>query len=47
MTTLTELFVRFTLAEANARRDQTTMPLAARPEVLKPGPHRDFTSEGS
>lgn len=36
LTALTELFLRFTLAQANAKRAEETAPVA-RPEVLKPG----------
>lgn len=46
MTALTELFVRFTLAEANVKREKNDGPLVSRPEVLKPGPDRDSTAEG-
>lgn len=47
MAALTELFVRFTLAEAHASRDLQNEPVIARPEVLKPvrgAP--DLTAEG-
>lgn len=37
MTVLTELFVRFTLSEANARRTSEPSPVMTRPEVLKQG----------
>lgn len=46
MTALTELFVRFTLAEANARRTSETSPVRTRPEVLKPVGDWDRTGEG-
>lgn len=47
MTALTELFVRFTLAEAPANRGTEEEPVTVRPDVLKPGTDRDFTAEGS
>ncbi|MFD2839206.1 hypothetical protein ACFSYH_01275 [Populibacterium corticicola] len=46
MTALTELFVRFTLAEANARRASEAAPVTTRPEVLKPVGDWDRTGEG-
>ena len=46
LTSLTELFVRFTLAEANTKRDQATGQSAARPESPKPANGRDFAGEG-
>lgn len=46
MTLLTELFVRYTLAEANSRRDAHDPPVIPRPEVLKPAYDPDFTAEG-
>ena len=45
MTALTELFVRFTLAEANARRADTPPPVIVRPEVLKPGTDQEFRAK--
>lgn len=45
MTALTELFVRFTLAEANAKRDAGNPPVVVRPEALKPGSDWDRTAE--
>ncbi|MGO2655874.1 MULTISPECIES: hypothetical protein [Brachybacterium] len=46
MTALTELFVRFTLAEAHANRATDAEPVIVRPDVLKPGADRDLTAEG-
>ncbi len=46
MTALTELFVRFTLAEAKVRRASEPSPVATRPEVLKPVGDWDRTGEG-
>lgn len=46
MTALTELFVRFTLAEANARRASDPSPVTTRPEVLKPVGDWDRAGEG-
>lgn len=46
MTLLTEFFVRYTLAEANSRRDAHDPPVIPRPEVLKPASDPDFTEEG-
>ncbi|MDA3147079.1 hypothetical protein JSO19_06775 [Leucobacter sp. UCMA 4100] len=46
MTALTELFVRFTLAEAHANRDTEHEPVTVRPEVLKLSTDRDLTAEG-
>lgn len=47
LTALTELFVRFTLAEANQRRDEGAPPAVLRPEVVKPGMHSKRTGTGS
>lgn len=41
MTALTELFVRFTLAEANANRAAEPVPVVVHPEVLKSAPDQD------
>lgn len=46
MTALTELFVRFTLAEAHARRDMQPIPMRVRPEVLKQDTDWERTGEG-
>lgn len=46
MTALTELFVRFTLAEAHANRDTEAEAVIVRPDVLKPGTDQDSTAEG-
>lgn len=45
LTALTELFVRFILAEANAKRDMERPPVVVRPEVLMPGPDWDSTAK--
>lgn len=46
MTALTELFVRFTLAEANASRVSEPSPVTTRPEVLKPVKDWERAGEG-
>lgn len=46
LTALTELFVRFTLAEAHARRDTQPDPMRVRPEVLKQDADWERTGEG-